>query len=550
MFCYEYLGFTLTPVLDPSHPLRYRLQAAHFQALRMRSLPHGTGGLPVDVLSMMYGGTVAPHLEIGPGLWAPPHHGGFSDYATPVVPPRTDGGSSSIANPFEEAVKLQRRCASHVLGLCSKSRRSSQYTTTALLFSELGWTHLPSRWDVARLRMLGNVLRSPPDSLMRAVACHLASAAGNVSDPLQRRRVAWNWAAVTADLVAGIDKEVGAPEQLGPQFNFKKMLPVKEDKCAPVLVGDVPAFDLDWRLAAYEAVNGESGRDAAWWKKNLDDRAKAYAAAVRAPAVPLGDSLKDRVCDPGVQGGGVRAKDGPATCGTTSTAAFTAALTQLNGAASFGRGAMSPYLRCGPPNQTMRARLELRAGIQSSWRCPRLRQDSAAGESAGDGGEAAAVATLNSSGCMWGSTTCQSCAGGVTLDAWHRLSECLTLDGTRAESFAAAVQRAKDWGQRHPDKEKNAATVVKVLTEVDALRGTRPYRVFTFLAALAAPVSFDACAGIPQAWANLLCVDRGSASMQGASVAISVVFPAFAPLAAQAAKGIQRQAQGVPAGED
>jgi hypothetical protein len=122
--------------------------------------------------------------------------------------------------------------------------------------------------------------------------------------------------------------------------------------------------------------------------------------------------------------------------------------------------------------------------------------------------------------------------------------------GTRAESFVAAVRRAKDWGQRHPDKEKDADTVVKVLTEVDSLRGTRPYRVFTFLAALAAPVSFDACAGIPQEWANLLCVDRGSASKQGASVAISVVFPAFAPLAAQAAKGIQRQAQGVPAGED
>jgi hypothetical protein len=436
-----------------------------------------------------------------------------------------------------------------VLGLCGKSRRSSQYATTALLFSELGWTHLPSRWDVARLRMLGNVLRSPPDSLMRAVACQLASAAGNVSDPLQRRKVAWNWAAVTADLVAGIDKEVGAPEQLGPQFNFKKMLPVKEEKCAPVLVGNVPEFDLDWRLAAYEAVNGEGGRDAAWWKNNLDDRAKSYAAAVRAPAVPLGDSLKGRVCDPGTQGGGVRAKDGPTTCGTTSTAAHLAALTQLHGGACFGRGAMRPYIRCGLPGQTMRARLELRAGIQSSWRCPRLRQDSAAGEAAPGGGDDAA-APPGPSGCMWGTSACQSCAGGVTLDAWHRLCECPALDDSRAESFAAAVQRAKDWGQRYPEKEKNAATVVKVLKEVDSLRGTRPYRVFTFLAALAAPVSFDACAGIPQEWANLLSVDRGSASKQGASVAVSVVFPAFAPLAAQAAKGILYQAQEVPGGED
>ena len=366
---------------------------------------------------------------------------------------------------------------------------------------------------------------------------------------------------MTQQLVAGIDSHAHPSLRLGPHFDFKTMLPT-DDRGAttPVAPRYVAAFDAEWRQRAYDAINGTRGRDAAMWDTEMARRASGYPAAVRVAAAPLGEALRGVVCDPNVAGGGVRAQEVPTKCGTSSTAAHIALLT---GSVAFGRGCMAPYLRLGAITRATRARLELRASIQSSWRCPSLRVRVSArveavnAEEAVNAVEAALVEEAADAeevpamggGCMWGTHTCASCGDGSTLDAWHRICECTELAGERADALSQALRLVAQWGAHSPLRKKETEAAEQALQQIasPALTNTRPYRVFMFLAALAAPVVDAACAGLPMAWANLLHIPSGAVSRQEASLGVKV-FEAFAPLAISAAKAVSVAPLAVPQG--
>ena len=183
---YDYLGFRMTPALHPADSLRARWSTANFNAWKWRALHHGVGGFPIHVLSTVFMATVLPHLEQCSGLWSPGRkywrlglpgsYGAFyGDYAIHA------GGGAGHTSAFYQAVALQEYSARHALGLCDQAQWGAHSPMTALLFTELGWTHLPSRWDMARLRMFGSVLRSPPGSLMRAVMNNLLAVRRNAA---------------------------------------------------------------------------------------------------------------------------------------------------------------------------------------------------------------------------------------------------------------------------------------------------------------------------------------------------------------------------------
>jgi hypothetical protein len=127
----------------------------------------------------------------------------------------------------------------------------------------------------------------------------------------------------------------------------------------------------------------------------------------------------------------------------------------------------------------------------------------------------------------------------VSIQKKNRLCECPELAQERADALSRALRRVAKWGAQLPSRAEETKAAVQALQQIasPALANTRPFRVFMFLAALAAPVTDAASAGLPLAWASLLHVPSGAVARQEASLGV-VLFKAFAPLAISAAKAV------------
>ena len=110
----------------------------------------------------MYCTFVHSQLNVKAAVWAPRALRArdlYEAYATP----RAEGCDSIKACPFVSAVRLQMGAAEHVLGRHdSVLRNCSRLLFTKLLsLREHGWPPMASRWDLARLRLFGNILPRP-----------------------------------------------------------------------------------------------------------------------------------------------------------------------------------------------------------------------------------------------------------------------------------------------------------------------------------------------------------------------------------------------------
>jgi hypothetical protein len=227
---YDYLGVPLTPALDMSLSLRQRSATARWQACRLRALPHGARGLPPHVLSQVYQALVQPHLEYAAGVWAPPTPATAALYTNgrERKKKRRRRKKMEWKAVVRSAIRLQQRMGRHVLGLNAAPEGTvANSLPIALTYSELRWMHQQSRWDMARLRLLGRVLGTAAASTAAvdasgdagspayAVIRGLKKAHDNTATPQP-----WNWYTATAALVDEID--AGAPEtvRLRPFLNM------------------------------------------------------------------------------------------------------------------------------------------------------------------------------------------------------------------------------------------------------------------------------------------------------------------------------------------
>ena len=148
----------------------------------------------------------------------------------------------------------------------------------------------------------------------------------------------------------------------------------------------------------------------------MSKRDGTYAVAVRLPYASTPSPLPPTytgVTDAAASGGaGTRPSvPGPRAVGTHATATHLAILTRGSTGASFERQQMQPYLRYGWPSTSTAARLDLRTASRAY---PRINSDAAAQQ--------------HRPGFLWEPTACPTCVGSPSLDVWHAVAECPSLD--------------------------------------------------------------------------------------------------------------------------
>ena len=119
--------------------------------------------------------------------------------------------------------------------------------------------------------------------------------------------------------------------------------------------------------------------------------------------------------------------------------------------------------------------------------------------------------------------------------------ECPVYAEVRQAAFKQAVQLAKGWGARDPRRRVETEAAVAALQQAGSLIDTLPGRVLAFLSTLGCSFGTPGRggqAGIPPEWAALLLVNgekrqgrRPTARGRAATLAVSVMFRSFAPLA-------------------
>ena len=555
---YSYLGVMMTPDLNMAAALQGRVNHARWQALRWRQLPHSEGGLPASVLSATFTALVQSQLESTAGAWAPPREEGrhFGEYrCAPGVP-------VTLATMCSKAASLQVGGARHVLSLDDPLRWAGRFgVSTAVVLGELGWTHLPSRWELAQLRVLGNVLRSPRGSIMRCIALRLKSHALTNPEPQP-----WNWYRTVMRIVDSVDSEARAPRAaaaaaatttppLAAWFDAVTLLPRQPEDDGRAAGAVLPQQEVagwvrGWRAASYNAVNGSDGRDARVWRARLRRDAERYARTTRAAETPVaGTPLAASMHDPGAgvaaaaaAGGAatVECRRGPPACGTTSVMDSITSLSPTWGQ-RFGRQARQPYLNDGRATESTTARVLLRVGIACS---ASTMQKLAAADGEGGG----APPGEDEGGCLWGRSKCQLCGCGATADAYHLLAECTypALEKLRDRAFDTAITRLLRW-HREVGQDAHAGAgvgeavtaAVTALTEAKRreVRHTLPVMSLSYLAALGVPMATGdvpaaaKAAGIPLGWVPLLEIPVGVGRRRQQNTVAARVLAAFAPLA-------------------
>jgi hypothetical protein len=142
-------------------------------------------------------------------------------------------------------------------------------------------------------------------------------------------------------------------------------------------------------------------------------------------------------------------------------------------------------------------------------------------------------------GLMWGAAQCPACSEGhgdadrphPTLDAWHRVAECPTLDAARAAALADAGDRAIKSPSR--DLVERAHVFREIANAVHSSWG----RAFVFLATMGALLPHGTTAGLPPKWAECLTapLTGRDAPRNTVNMALTVTLPAFGALARAAA---------------
>ena len=255
--------------------------------------------------------------------------------------------------------------------------------------------------------------------------------------------------------------------------------------------------------------------------------ARMLSHAVRMPYASTPSPLPPTytgVTDAAASGGaGTRPSvPGPRAVGTHATATHLAILTRGSTGASFERQQMQPYLRYGWPSTSTAARLDLRTASRAY---PRINSDAAAQQ--------------HRPGFLWGPTACPTCVGGPSLDVWHAVAECPSLDGVRCEALAAAAAAAtaSAFGRTR--------ALARVYADVAATLHTGSGRTFIFMATLGGAITRAAGAlkcALPPLWVACLAVPRSQSAEQqvvsGPCVATTITFPAFARVVRAVARPI------------
>ena len=530
---YTYLGVLMTPDLNVAAAIQARLKTAKWHAGRWRQLPHGAGGLPIQLLSSTYTALVQTHLEYAMGVLVLPRAEGqhFAAY-------RCAAGTPAAASAAcADAAKLQASAARHVLALDDPQRWAGRPgISTATVLAELGWTPLASRWEMALLRVLGNVLRSPQGSVMRSIALQLRShACNNSADPQP-----WNWWRTAMAVVASLDGEARPPAAAGAEavpllsdhFEGNLLLPRQVTGAGPAAPAalsrpDAAEWADEWKSVCYAAINGGNGRDARVWRAALSADAGRYAPTVRTASAPVaGTSLA-----------AVAGRPGPAACGSTSVMASRMALAP-SWKQRFGKRATAPFLLSSHSWDALLARVALRVGVACTSKSL-LRMETAGVQGAPPGeGEG---------GCLWGRAACQLCEGGHTADAYHLLAECPypALEQLRLQAFTAAATRLRLWQKEEAARDaaagEHVAQALAALEEARLHLHTLPGQSLVYLAALGMPVASGGvqaaadAAGLPQSWIPLLEMPQGTGRWRQRQTVAARVLSAFAPLAVHVA---------------
>ena len=504
---YDYLGYAITPALDAELPLRSRLPAANFALLRVKALPHGSRGLRTRHLDLVYRTVVQSQLEVNAGVWAPRAQRArylYEAYATP----RAVGCDSTKGCPFVSAARLQMRAAEHVLGRHDSVPRDCRRLRFAKLLSwrELGWPPMASRWDLAGLRLFGNILAAPEGHPMLAVArClltdHHRACGTDGAPPAAVWPKVWNWMTVTLDLIAGADEGAAQPLKLADRFDNRTLRLV-----------DAAAASRGWRAAIRRALHGLGGRDARAWILRLartDRNRTPYEAATRMGVDAVPPSLLPVFAEKGGGKGTIAAP--PASTGALTPMQHAAALVMTaHHATTTGMATARKFCR----GSAAVPRSELCASA-TEFVPPERGADAAP----------PAVALPAGSGRLWGISTCPECAGAPTYDVWHCLAECRVFDDDRRAALTAAATAAAA-----SPRFKHLEPAFRQVR--DGLH-TAAGQAFVFLAAVGVPIPAAAAKenahGFPFKWAECLVAPASVGTQQHARnrAVVAVTFPAF-----------------------
>ena len=356
----------------------------------------------------------------------------------------------------------------YALGRYSGDQRGRLDISTALLASETGWVSLQSRWDMARLRLLGSILCAHDDSPMRLVATALASETPLLDGATPARRWTWNWVEETKHLLQSL-QSLPAERRLNGLVQWSSLR-----------FHEASLSEGAWRRRVRGALLAADGRDAAAWHARIGDARRApTVAASDVTRLPASGPLPRP--SPDVKAAALAAA--PAVVSTHATAAW---LATFAAAEEFqAMGSLPLYRRIAGPDDV----------AARDARC-RLRTASYALE--GD-------ASQHRAGLLWGDSECIACGGqgaagpcAATLDTWHRITECRLLRDTRLVALRTAAGRAR----ARPAFKSLAPVLDEVAAAVDSPAG----RAFVFLATLGCPLpkGSSLAYGLPQSWAACL----------------------------------------------
>ena len=495
---YVYLGYAMSPALDTERPLRDRMKSAHFAAHRLRTLPLRRLRLSPMQLTELYNSLVLPHMLYGAAIYAPaPSTSAFAS-ATPHAYIRNPADRKKTC-PIAAAVALHARMAEFALGRTVGDQMGRLRMSRALAFYEAGWLPLQTHWDRARLRQLGNVLVSPPEHPMRAVAASLAAHASNAA--VSPACVAWNWIAQTWRLIASIDEQPRAPP------SRPKLLPLIDVKTLRFRDGA-----HGWRSRTREALYGPAGRDAVAWRERV----------LASPSGPAPFTTTHRASAP-------PSVPGPRSIGAHASMAWIITATRAATTIGLGSRFIPEYRRFMSDSLAVEARFRLRTASHVFW----------------DVNDRTDIFVVP--GLLWQVPLCTSCTDlsdarvhvltddspGVTvLDLWHRICECPKLEHMRLAALSTAAARSAD--------------LAPVFGEIANAPLADPQRqCFLFLATLGAALydgDGSGC-GIPQRWAACLAMPRPAAGVpkhaRSMSAAVAITLPAFGAFARFLARPIE-----------
>jgi hypothetical protein len=410
--------------------------------------------------------------------------------------------------------------------------------------AEIGARPPRSRWDAARLRLLGDIAVAGPDNPMRWVAQDLNASAGVVGQP-----PAWNVMACARAHMRLIAE--ACPEHKLGEYLDPVALELRRD--------GKPKSSRGWRVAVEAALFDADG----WLTHALRlrrDKSCCGAGVTPAARPVVGGAAS------GLQAAGAAAAAPPTVVATYATLKWLAD-TVGAGDESFARRGIQLYLRCLRMSATECARRDLRLACRLFLPAAVAVGGDASGASsqgvfvgvppAVDASQPRPAIRSQGPGFLWGPKACPSCPGAPTLDTWHRVTTCVETAPAREAACAQLVRvltppedsAATDGAPRAPRKAAHAwyhgdEALLEAAQEVCEQRDTPRGRVFVFLATLGTtlPGGKAGRTGLPAEWCRLLNVPENRLATPWAwykeCLAMEVTVPAFGAVARAATQPI------------